>query len=186
MSVNDIIKTIEEQADKKSEEIRKKNKEKEYSLILAYNEKITAQEAALLDKAKKETKEKVRKEKFILNLNENNALLEKKWEIIDSVYKKALDKFIMLDKKEKGKIFSHWLKECYADGEIIISEKDVEIIEKLANAKKIKISPEKIKNAGGFIFKSDKTNIDYTFENVVNNLRKETEVEVGKILFSFC
>ncbi len=185
MPLQDIIQTIEDQANKKLREIKKKNKDKEDSLILAYDEKIREKENILLNKAKKEIKEKIRKEKFLLNLNENNALLEKKWKAIDSVYEKISEKLAKMDEGEKKKIFSDWLKECPKNGEIFSSEKDRTILKELAKKEGFKISAENLDSTseGGFVFKSEKNIIDYTFSNVIENLKNETEIGVGKILF---
>jgi len=180
MAINDIITTIEEESNAKITEMRKEAEEERNKLSTDYDKQILKNEADFINGIKKKIDLKVKKQKFILNNGDNKKLLEKKWDMINNIYKKVLaelsdmeespsrrnsasdrssqDGQAEADKKEK--IIKKWMQNCPKEGKIANSER------------------------GGFIFQSDKIRIDNTFENVIRGLREETEVEVGKILFS--
>ena len=48
----------------------------------------------------------------------------------------------------------------------------------------MKLAEKTIDSAGGFIWQSEKLNIDNTFEQLLTNIRQKTEMEVAKNLFS--
>jgi len=159
MAINDIITTIEEEVNVKIVEMRNEAEEKRNKLSAEYDEKILRNETNFLNEIKKKIDLKVKKQKFILNNSSNKTLLEKKWNLINTIYQKVLAELTEMEESKKEKIIKQWTRNCPIEGKIINSKK------------------------GGFIFQSDKIQIDNTFESVVRGLREETEVDVGKILF---
>lgn len=182
MPLADIIKTIEESANAKISEINKEFDEKINSLIEEYNEKISKKESEFLNSAKNEIKTQVKKEKFLLNMQEAKIVLEKRWRLINKVYDKALEKLAEMADKEKEKIFHGLLKNCPAKGSIVAPQNDKKILEKIKSEGQT-IAETKLQLNGGFIFEGEKARIDNSFENIIASIREETEVEVGKILF---
>ncbi|MFH1029704.1 MAG: hypothetical protein V1770_00405, partial [bacterium] len=142
---------------------------------------ISKKESEILDLAKNEIKAQIKKEKFLLNTKEAKIILEKKWELINKVYEKALEKLVTMDTKKKEKLFLELLKQCPSEGDIIAAENDASILKKLKDGKHILSKTLPVK--GGFVFEGKKERVDNTFENIIVSIREETEVEVGKILF---
>jgi len=122
-------------------------------------------------------------------------LLAEKRKILDEVFEKARQQLKKLPDDKFQKLIAKLMLEAVETGdeEVIIDKKenriDQQLIDKvneqLSSDKKtdLKLSDEKQDIGGGFILKRDKIKTNVTFDVLLNNARKELEIELAKELF---
>ncbi len=122
-------------------------------------------------------------------------LLAEKRKILDEVFEKARQQLQKLPDDQLRNLVTKLMLEAVETGdeEVIIDKKenriDQQLIDKvneqLSSDKKtdLKLSDEKQDIGGGFILKRDKIKTNVTFDVLLNNARKNLEIELAKELF---
>jgi len=156
-----------------------------------------------LDEFKKQTKalaeKAARDEKSHLLAAARMALakqfLADKRKILDEVFEKALQKLHKLPDDRYKNLITKLMLESVETGEeeIIIDKNEKRIDQQLINKvneqissdKKsdLKLSDEKHNIGAGFILKRDKIKTNVTFDVLLNNARKELEIDLAKQIF---
>lgn len=149
--------------------------------------------------AKAEAESKSKRDRIISNnqLKIRNEKLAAKQQVVEDVYKDALEKLQKLSGNDYSKFIVNKVLSIELDGDekLILSVNDTaneaDIIEHInsrlkAKGKKHNISlGERRDNfAYGFILEKDGIEINNTFEALVNSMKEELEFEVAKVLFS--
>jgi len=122
-------------------------------------------------------------------------LLTEKSKILDEVFEKALKQLQNLPDDQYQNLITKLMLEAVETGEeeVIIDKNERRIDQQLINKvneqlshdKKadLKLSDEKHETRGGFILRRDKIKTNVTFDVLLNNARKELEIELAKELF---
>ena len=162
MALTDIIQAIKAQADKEITILQEQAVREKNSIKSKTDEEIALYEKDMKKKTEDRKVAMKKKAETMVEMDRKRVLLEEKRKALDSVYKKALEEVKKLP-ADKIKKFEDSLKKhvegCKGD-----------------------IKPVK---EGGFIFVSEKSEEDYSFEHLVNEvLRPQTEITVSAELFS--
>ncbi|ADL51401.1 V-type ATP synthase subunit E [Clostridium cellulovorans] len=149
--------------------------------------------------AKAEVEGKSKRDRIISNnqLKIRNEKLAAKQQVIEEIYKDALEELQKLNGDDYRKFIIDKVlsMELEGDEKLILSHKDTvdedNIIADInsrfkAKGKKHNISLGERRNnfTGGFIIEKDGIEINNTFEALINLMKEELEFEVAKVLFS--
>lgn len=131
------------------------------------------------------------------NMKKRSRILIAKQELICEVYDKAMEYLLgMNDVKYLHMLTDFVVKSAPSIGkesivELILCDKDADKGEKLIAACKnalpeynIIISSDSVNKKGGLIIKSKDIMLNYTFEAIIDIVKKNCDIEVSKILFS--
>ncbi len=185
MSLNDIVTTLEKEAANKISEINKQAEQEINSLQVESNEYLASAKEEVLSSAKCNAQKEQDMKLFIEQSSLKKQILDKKRQIIDQIYQTALTELKNVSDKDYESIIEKLIKKLPAKGNILSAKGKEEITKKIARKvnNDLKVSTEIIDAVGGFIWQSEDLNIDNTFEQIINNIRQETEIEVAKIIF---
>lgn len=119
------------------------------------------------------------------------SLLEVKNNVIEGVLARAISGIQSLSDEEYLALIRKWLTKIpnHLEGQLFINENDlkkitVEFVNSINETRKERVFLNKnpIDIKGGFIFKTENCEIDYTLDTIVKNLRKTVTPQLGKIL----
>ena len=162
MALSDIIQAIKTQADKEIAVLQEQATRAKDSIKRKTDEEIAAYEQELSKKTEDRKVAMKKKAETMVEMERKKTLLAEKRKALDSVYKKVLEEVKKMP-AEKLKKLEDTLKKHVA-------------------GRKGEVKPVK---EGGFLFVSEKSEEDYTFEHLVNEvLRPQTEIDVSTKLFS--
>lgn len=195
-SLDNMTARIIREAEEKADQIINDAKTEEAKII---NEKINdanIKKEEILKKAKLESISK--KERVISNahLQVRNKKLETKQEVIEKIYKEALEKLSRLNENKYLDFIKNSLLSLSIDGdeEIILSNMEAlidndfinkineELIKK-GKAGAIKISEERRDFKGGFILYKNGIEINNTFEALILSVKDELEPSIIETVF---
>lgn len=189
MALKNIIQKIKQEGEVEIKKIERETEEEIKKLEKIYQDKFDMKKKQILEQKRKEIQQAGDQIIFQEKLKNNTIILDKKRKIIDRVYQEVLNKLSKLSNKEYigliSKLISHLPQ--IEKGEIIPSKnKKAQTEEALQKSKRdFNLAQESADIKGGFIFVSDKINIDNSFEELINKIKSETEAEVAKILFAY-
>lgn len=187
MALADILEKINKETLEAIAKLEERFKEQKKKL-----EADSEQEQKLIDKemnAKVEEKSKqiLEKAEQLAEREAKNNLLTAKRKVIDQALEKAVEALANSDKYES--ILTDILKKIDLDDEntVVIPAKGKEEETKKAikeSGKKFFLSEKSSSIKGGFIIKTDKVEIDNSFETIINHeLREDLEIKLHKTLF---
>ena len=170
--IAELEKSFEEQKKKLEEESEKQQKEIDKTM----NKKVEEKSAKILEKAT-----------TLAAMEAKNQLLQAKRVIIEEALEAAVEELSNSDKYED--ILSKMLNKADLEGEVeVVSAKGKEDSTKKAIAsseKNYSLADKSINIRGGFILKTEKIEIDNSFETIIKKqLREELEINVHKLLFT--
>jgi vacuolar-type H+-ATPase subunit E/Vma4 len=188
MALKDILEQIKKETEEKINTLKKEHDKK--------MKEIDSKFGALKKEAGKEMNEQVKvNSKKILNkmstvakMEAKNKLLKEKRELLDVIFETALEK--LASSGDYQKMLTGLLKHSELSGEgiTVVPAKGKESDTKAAvenSGKNYRIAERSAAIKGGFILKSDKIEIDNSFESILNKqLRDDLELEVAKTLFA--
>lgn len=186
MSLQDILQSIEKKADEEIDSLERQAVEKKQQLESDWNKKIDDRKEELLAEAKRKADDKVRQAEFVAKSQAQQELLLAKQKVIGQSYQKALGALAQLDEQNYVALLTKLLKQIPENtGKIASVKNKTELLEKALalSGKNFEMVTETISGTGGFIFSSEKLDIDNTFEALVENVKDSTSTEVAKILF---
>ena len=158
MALPDILSAIDQKTDKELAQIEKDFKEKEAALKTEYEKKLHDRKEQILKNLKAKADRKVSQANFQVQSQVNSKVLIKKREIIEEVFKKALENLKSLDNADALKLLVKLFKALpeVEEGEIIPEKNSSTVIKEAVTKSGIKyeVSSESISGNGGFIFKS--------------------------------
>lgn len=188
MALSDILEQIKKETQEKLDKLQKdydeavKKIEKEFEKLLNdAREEMDEQVAA--------NSEKIRSKMVThAKMEAKNKLLKEKREVIDEIFKAALD--ALASSSDYEKLLTKLLKHSDIDGDHVkvVPAKGKEDATKAAisaSGKTFKMSEKSADIKGGFILESEKIEIDNSFESILNKqLRDDLELEVAQNIFS--
>lgn len=187
MALSDIIEKIGEEAKKRIAELEKNFNEQKAKLEEENKKKQKKIDADMHDKVEENTKKIIEKAETLAEREGKNKLLLAKRAVMEEALNEAIEKLSKSDKYEE--IISTMLKEADIDGEniVVVPAKGKEDVTKSAikNLDKSYFLSEKATDIkGGFILKTDKVEIDNSFETIIKEqLREDLEIKLHKLLF---
>lgn len=155
------------------------------------NEELESEYESKLDKIKKEAEQIVLGQKTLLRIEASKAELKVKRELIDEVYKGALDRIIALSDDEYRKFISSLIsKYAEENDKLIISRKDAsrltsDWLSDLAFDLQLTLSfaDEYHDDVGGIILRGEKYDKNLTLTAIISETRKTTENAIADRLF---
>lgn len=186
MALNDILKSIQLDAEREADKIKKSAQIEISELEKKLNESIGRAGQRVLADFKLAMETEIKQAKFKKETKLKTLVLEKKQEIIEKVYALVLERLA-----NKAGEYKKIIEQATAklpkvrDGKILLADNkkgETEIIIKKSNTEH-KISAETVKSKGGFVLDSPTLRIDNTVEALVLQSKDETGVGVAKILF---
>jgi len=185
MALSDIIKTLENQAQAQIQEIRAEHDKTQREIAEDFAARIAGARERLLATAEREAHKAADMEVFARQSELKNEVLRRRRQLLDQVYDQALHELSKVSDAEYESLLTRLLNNLPADG-IIVPARGREDITKRALAKmhgKTILADHSINAVGGFVWQSEKVNIDNTFEQLIRDLRSSSEIEVAKVLF---
>lgn len=187
MSLDDIIKSIQENTAKEIAKIKEQGQEKQAYIKADFEEKVDKRKKELLKEFQIEADRKVSQADFEAKSLINSKVLKAKQDMIEEVYKQALSQLSSLSDADVQKLLVKLIKSLpkLDKGEIIPASGSEAAVKKAASTTKTTytVSNDTCKGKGGFKFVSAGLEINNTFEAVINNLKEQTETEVANTLF---
>lgn len=188
MALQDIIKTILGESEKKAEEIRTEGDIKIKKIEEDGRKKVDEAEREINSNISKEAQKIIDRVKFESNIEERNKVVSIKQKIVDEVFSKAQDRIKEINDEEYvsllKKLISN-LPEVEA-GEIVSVSGKEDLTQKALqeSGKKYSISSDSIEGVGGFLFKSNDIEVNNRFEELLSGLKESLEIEISNKLFS--
>lgn len=186
MALSDILEKIQSEAEAKADELKAKFEAKKKNMqsqnldtirkMEEENEHLTLMESAKM-------KEKAQME---AEMEAKNALLKAKRELMEETLHKAIEALSSAERYED--LLVAMMNRIDLESGDIISAKGKEEATKKAidkSGKNYRLSDETANIKGGFILKSEKIEIDNSFETIIaGQLRQPLEIELNKLLFA--
>lgn len=185
MSLEDILIYIESEVEKEIETLRVETEKK---LLEIEDDYRSRKEKLLSEYEKKLSEQKSEQLKSALTaarIKGHAETLSLKRKILDDFYNKLWDRVISMDDESKRSIYLKLLSkvEDVLNSKLVVSKSDANLWERLKPSFKHIQIEETDEFKGGFIHKKGNVTLDYTLENIFENFRKETEIEVAKKIF---
>ncbi len=186
MALSDILEKIQSEAEAKADELKAEFDAKKKTMqsqnldtvrqMEEENERLTLAESTKM-------KEKAQME---AEMEAKNALLRAKRELMEDTLHKAIEALSSAERYED--LLVEMMNRSDLESGVVISAKGKEEATKKAigkSGKKYQLADEAANIKGGFILKSEKIEIDNSFETVIaGQLRQPLEIELNKLLFA--
>ncbi|MFH1784114.1 MAG: V-type ATP synthase subunit E family protein [bacterium] len=196
MALQDILEKIHENAAQKAAEIIKGAQGKETEIVTEAQQRAKVLRKNLLSEASMK-QEKLKDSRVALaQLEGRKSILSCRQDALSSVYKMLLlDLKGLEDKEYLDLIESIMVESACGDEEVIISSEDkkritkkfIERVNKKLQEKNekgaLKLSDDTRSIGGGFVLRKERLEQNYSFSNLIKNIRETTEQEVVEILF---
>lgn len=186
MAFSDIKKAILEDAKKVAEEHKEEGRKEADRVARQWRDKAEEKKREIIAAAKRKAEQKVLQEQFKVQNETQSRVLEKKQEAVDRVYEAALDKLASLDDSQYVDLMEGLMRGLpEEDGELVSAKGKEELLKKALDksGKGYRLSQEKTDSRGGFIFRSERMEIDQSFEALIEASKKETLLSVTDKLF---
>ncbi|MBU1164308.1 hypothetical protein KKA15_01965 [Patescibacteria group bacterium] len=187
MALDDIKKAILDEAKREAEKAKTEGKKEVDKVIKRWSDRVEEKVQDIIITANKKADQKIQQAQLKIKASNQTEILKKKQKIINTIYDQVLGKLKNLSEKEYISLMQKLISKLPdVGGEIISVKGKTKQLEKvlIAAGREYHVSEDTVSGTGGFIFKSEKVDINSTFEALVENLRASSEVEVAKILFT--
>lgn len=188
MALADILSAIDQKTDDEIAEIRKRGQEKAGAMKAEYEKKLHDEKEEILKSLKAKADRKISQLGFQVKSRAKSKVLKKKRQIIDEVFKQALDDLASLDEAGVKKILVNLIKALpeVDEGEIIPAKGSETAVQAAASeaGTKYKVSSDAAAGKGGFVFKSEGLIIDDTWDQLIARQKDSLETEIANVLFN--
>lgn len=187
MGLEDILKRMEEDAEKKIRELDEDYKRKREELERTFGEELKQIEDA--NRAEFEAHKKRIKEELLSRARSElkMKLLAEKEKILDSVFESAFNRIAQLDEHEYAEFYSNKLGQLnLSSGEFVVGKADKDRLSKILDGYirsgkfGLRVSED---FSYGFILDAGKIRYDFRLDSIINEIRFAVEDKVAKILF---
>jgi V/A-type H+/Na+-transporting ATPase subunit E len=187
MALTDIIEKINQEAIKEAEKFAHEAEQQKRKLEAQNDVEIRNAETSLTNLFNQQESRIQTKAEMEAEQSMRNNLLRAKRNFIDNVLEKAVTKLANSENYES--ILTDMIKKMDApENAEIVPAKGKEEATKNAirnSGKPLKLSDETAPIKGGFILKTDKIEVDNSFNTIIGNqLRHDLEIKLNKLLFS--
>ena len=196
MAFEDILKRIREDGRKEAERIRKEARGEAEKILEEARKEADSIKEKIRHGAQISLQDEKRRILTMANLEARKKVLEKKQDLIEESFQKALNHLRHLSDEEYQGAVKKLLLRAVESGEeeVIISPGEKRITSALLNEVneelrskgrqgKLKLSSERREFQGGFILKAGRKEVNNTFYSLFQERREELEAEVAGILF---
>jgi V/A-type H+/Na+-transporting ATPase subunit E len=187
MSLQDILNSIKSDSKDKIAEIEKQGLAEKDTLEKQWQEKLQTEQVALRERLATDVGRKVKSATLKLKMSAQSKVLLTKQQSIDEVFSAALDKLALLSESDYISVLARLLADLPTDKGSLHSVKGKSDWLKKALAKqdkKFDIENKEVDGVGGFVLSGQDFSVDNRFESILESLKDELRVEVGKILFN--
>jgi len=186
MALADILEKIKKETDDKISQLEKEFKDKKTNLEKENKEKQKEIDSKMHDKVEENSKKIIEKAENLADREAKNKLLKAKRSVIDEALQKAIESLSSSDKYEE--MLTEMLKKAdLTDDVVVIPAKGKEEVTKKAikgSGKSYMLSDKGVAIKGGFILKTEKIEVDNSFETIIGEqLREDLEIKLHKLLF---
>jgi len=186
MALEDIKKAILDEANKSVSAHQILGREKISEIKKEWDEKKAEKINKLIESAKRKMEKRIQQSQFVIQIEKQSEILKKKQEIISKVYKIALEKLSKLSDSEYVKMMEKLINDLPdSPGFLVSAENKNSLLKKaLENSrKKHQISKDSIKSLGGFIYQTEKIEINQSFEVLIENDKQKSFTKIIKKIF---
>ena len=194
MNASKVIEKILSDAQADAEKIKKEADEKETSEQAELAEQLEEYEKQTEILAQKSGEERKMRLLAAARMEIAKDFLGEKRKILDEVFEQARIQFTNLPDKEYRNVMAQLMKKAVqrGDEEVIIDKKEKrindelinQVNQQLGNKSNLKLSKEKGNLGAGFILKRGKIKNNVSLQVLLDEARKELEIELAKELFS--
>lgn len=187
MALEDIIKSIQADAEKKISEINGKGKARRQEIEREWEDRILERRKDILDRARMDVERKVHAAELLLKASARERILSAKQELLDAVFSNALRELSALSDAEYVSFMEKLLSQLPVLSGDIISVSGKEGLLKKALEKsglKLNFSGDTCVGSGGFVVHTSDVRVDNTIESLIDDAKEEMKVEIGRILFT--
>lgn len=187
MSLEDIKNSIGQNTQNQIKEIEAEGQKKIDEINHLWSQKLESKKLEIIKMAQRKADQKVQKTEFGLQAQIQSEILNKKQDLINQAYKVALKKLADLDDAQYITLMEKLINRLPDDHGEIISVKDKESLLKKAlknSHKKITLSENTCKGQGGFLYQSKNIDMDFTFDRLIDDAKKQTILDITNILFN--
>jgi vacuolar-type H+-ATPase subunit E/Vma4 len=189
MAINDILKKITDEGNKKAAFIKQVADDEIKGIKKEAQKKADARKNELEEKIRVQCDSVVAKSKTLAKMEANSAALKEKRELIDQAYSEVEKDLSSMESGEYVSLLASMMKsaaESIEKGSLVVPEgRKKETEEAISKSKAdFHIKSETNDFKGGFIVTSGKVEVNLSFSYLVQKIaRPSTELEVAKILF---
>lgn len=187
MALEDIQREILSSAEKQAAQVIEAAR-LEASQILKKSEENSDQlQKQSLDQAHNLAEEMKEHQKLNSELEERKKMLALKQNLVEKIFQEALEKLKKLSDTDYGLLLENGLADLDGLQGILIPARGRETVTRHILGKThlghLKLAPESVEMAGGFLIKSRVFDLDFSFEAVLKNLKTSLEKEILTLLF---
>lgn len=180
MAIENIIEKISSETEEKKVKILEDSGRKCREILALYEKEAKKIKEEMLLSGCKKIKEEHGRKILLTNLEIKKEQLSEKRKILDEIYSEAHKKLDGLSRENIIKIISEKLKSAVSPGdEILVSAK---YNDNFSIQKNVKIKFDDIE--GIFIIKKAASEIRFSFEGLISELKEKTERKISEILFN--
>lgn len=187
MALSDILDKIKEETQNKMKEINEQYEAKLATIEADFKEKKEKAKAEMDEQVTVNSKKILNKMETVAKMEAKNKLLKEKRDLLDSIFAEALEKLV--NSEDYQKMITTLLKNSQIDEESVKvvpakGKEDATEAALSASGKSYSMAEKSADIKGGFILKSDKIEIDNSFESILHKqLRDDLELDIAKMLF---
>lgn len=187
MAINDILLKIKEETEKKINRIKEETEKKIQELEKEWQGKILMEKNKILHQAQEKADKKIKQEEIKIKLAAKNLILTEKQKIIEDLWQEVLEELSRLEDEKYLELIVFLLSRCPAQKGTITPAAGREKITEQAIKKSHRqdeLSLKNIKVRGGFIYQSEKAEINASFEELIKEMKEGINIELNKIIFA--
>jgi vacuolar-type H+-ATPase subunit E/Vma4 len=187
MAISDITKQIEKEAEAEVARLNKERDEAIYKIQKEYEKKREAQTEEISARVENGKNKIQRRAETFANMEIKNNLLTEKRALLDEAFTKSVKALVDSDKYVE--ILTMLMKKAsteFNDGTIIAAKGKEDATKKAleASGTSFEFKGEAMDIEGGFVLKSDKVEVDFSFNSILRKeLWGELEMELSQLLF---
>lgn len=187
MAFDDIKKAILDEAQKNAAEHQEAGRQESAKITQEWVQKTADKKQTIIKAAARKIDQKIRQTQFKIQTKSQSSALEKKQKIIDQVYDSVLEKLSELSDAQYVEFMEKLINALPNDQGLLFSVKEKRNLLKKAlenSRKRHQLSPETIESRGGFIYQSDKIEINQSFEALIKDIKEKTLLTVTNKIFN--
>lgn len=185
MALTDILNKIKEDAESEAQRISREADFEIEKIIKEGSLALKNKKERIIEQARSKIAKSLLNARIDLEREAKEAILQKKYQILDEIFSDVLKSLEKMDKKA----YRQWLSKSFkempksAEGSVYAAKKREEETRDFFSDKKIPVAGI-IESSGGFKFSAQDFEIDCTFESLIQKARQENEMEIINQLFA--
>ncbi|PJE51109.1 MAG: hypothetical protein COV29_02445 [Candidatus Yanofskybacteria bacterium CG10_big_fil_rev_8_21_14_0_10_36_16] len=186
MALSDILKSIKSDAEAKADEIKGEYAKKYEALVSEWDIKTGNRRKELLEKKRRELISKTQSALFNFKLKGSAKILDKKVKVLNDVFNKAENLLSEMSEEKQVGLLAEALKKLpKTEGILFGAGNNKNILEKALgkSGRNDKISNEILGVSGGFVYRTDRIEVDMTYKALVVSASEKMKEEIAENIF---